>query len=397
MALQALQESNSEPNEPMDDVSDPTAATSPTIQIDGSFDEGGGQILRNASAYSVILRRPISIENIRMKRDRVGLRPQHLTGLQLLQKLSEAAADGLAVGSTTVRFAPSTIRSGEFTADTETAGSIVLLIQSALPVLLFAPPGDSTLDLRGGTHATMAPPLDFFTEVFLPCLKLFAGIPDEVISLEVISRGYYPRGNGRCVLSVRPSLYKTKTGQRHLQAIEILERGDPIGISVRTFTSGRYSKDTTSKRLLAALHAGLAANFPGLAIDLASIADPITGDDAYGCLLVIQTTTGCRIASSCLGTYKTKPEGVANSAISDLVRNWGEGGAVDEHLQDQLIVFGTLAQGVTRVRCGQITAHTRTAMWLAEHVCGVKWTVEPDHGGENNVISCRGLGLEMPL
>jgi len=42
--------------------------------IDGSYGEGGGQILRTAVALSVITGEPIKIINIRAKRSNPGLR-----------------------------------------------------------------------------------------------------------------------------------------------------------------------------------------------------------------------------------------------------------------------------------------------------------------------------------
>ena len=53
--------------------------------IDGSYGEGGGQIIRTAVTLSAITKVPIRIINIRAGRSRPGLRPQHLKGIQLLR------------------------------------------------------------------------------------------------------------------------------------------------------------------------------------------------------------------------------------------------------------------------------------------------------------------------
>src|ERR1051326_1528225 len=49
------------------------------LVIDGSFGEGGGQILRTALSLSLVTGTPIRIEKIRAGRSRPGLLRQHLT------------------------------------------------------------------------------------------------------------------------------------------------------------------------------------------------------------------------------------------------------------------------------------------------------------------------------
>ncbi len=56
------------------------------LEIDGSFGEGGGQIVRTAITLSCIMKQPIIIENIRKNRKNPGLKPQHLTALKILKK-----------------------------------------------------------------------------------------------------------------------------------------------------------------------------------------------------------------------------------------------------------------------------------------------------------------------
>ena len=51
------------------------------LKIDGSFDEGGGQILSSVVSLSAITGKPIEVINIRAKRQNPGLRPQHMLQL----------------------------------------------------------------------------------------------------------------------------------------------------------------------------------------------------------------------------------------------------------------------------------------------------------------------------
>lgn len=185
----------------------------------------GGQILRMAIALSALLRKPVKITNIRAGRKKPGLAAQHLNGIapmfrgesnwnycslfllkfsksnesiilgiELARELCGASAKGLNIGSTEVEFHPNQLKSGEYTADTKTAGygeihlnshdqfhsitiafsnfrSVSLLLQVSLPLILFAG-GPTVLHLKGGTNAEMAPQIDFTTEIFRPNLGI---------------------------------------------------------------------------------------------------------------------------------------------------------------------------------------------------------------------------------
>uniref|UniRef100_A0A914VBW1 RNA 3'-terminal phosphate cyclase n=1 Tax=Plectus sambesii TaxID=2011161 RepID=A0A914VBW1_9BILA len=98
-------------------------ATSAALStIDGSVLEGGGQILRITAGLAAILGKGISVTKIRAGRDKPGLRPQHLNGLQLIANMCDGTLTGGNVQSTEISLQPGTLHSGQFTCDTKTAG-----------------------------------------------------------------------------------------------------------------------------------------------------------------------------------------------------------------------------------------------------------------------------------
>lgn len=76
-------------------------------------------------SLSCLLKKPIHVTKIRAGRDKPGLAPQHLTGIQLVSELCGGTLIGDAVRSTEVTFVPQAIRGGEFTGDTQTAGWVM--------------------------------------------------------------------------------------------------------------------------------------------------------------------------------------------------------------------------------------------------------------------------------
>lgn len=88
-----------------------------------------------------------------------------------------------------------------FVADAHGAGSTMLMLQAALPPLLFCAPAGALLVLRGGTDAAFAPPCDYARLVLAPLLRRF-GIH---LAFEAVRRGFYPRGGGEVrVRALRP-------------------------------------------------------------------------------------------------------------------------------------------------------------------------------------------------
>ena len=137
-----------------------TAPSDRVLIVDGSFGEGGGQILRSSLALSLVTGTPFRIIDIRKRRRRPGLRQQHLTAVRAAATIAQAELEGDEIGSQELSFVPRPTNGGEYTFSIGTAGSTTLVLQTILPALVLAQE-KSKLVLEGGTHNPQSPTFEF--------------------------------------------------------------------------------------------------------------------------------------------------------------------------------------------------------------------------------------------
>jgi len=169
------------------------------ITIDGAYGEGGGAVLRMATALSAVTSKPFKIVNIRSNRPKPGLMPQHCNAVKAVANLSNAEVYGLELGSTELCFEPGFIQAGSYKIDIKTAGSITLILQAFMIPAAFAD-GPVKITIIGGTDVRWSPSIDYLQNVTLPILKLM-GYNAET---RLISRGYYPKGGGILEVKILP-------------------------------------------------------------------------------------------------------------------------------------------------------------------------------------------------
>ena len=91
-------------------LSHPATAGASPVLLDGSFGEGGGQILRTSLSLSALTGRPLRLEKIRAGREKPGLKRQHLTAVKAAAAVCGARVEGAELGSMALAFDPGAIR-----------------------------------------------------------------------------------------------------------------------------------------------------------------------------------------------------------------------------------------------------------------------------------------------
>lgn len=287
------------------------------MTIDGSKGEGGGQVLRTSLAMSAITGRPVEIVNVRAKRKTPGLRRQHLTCLKAAAEVCSAEIEGDEVGSMQVKFRPGKIKSGIYKFEIGTAGSVTLVAQTVLPILLAAD-GESEVTITGGTHVPMSPTWDYFERTFLPQLRRMGAEVDA----RIVKYGFYPAGGGEIVIKIKP----WKTAVRY----ELVGKGALKSELTAAYVANIHPDIATSE--VEIVRKGLSEQA------LASKTETIesVGPGNY-CILELVYDNVTEIASE-VGTFDKSRKAVANTVVSSGKSYLKAGSAADVYLSDQLLL-----------------------------------------------------------
>jgi RNA 3'-terminal phosphate cyclase (ATP) len=327
------------------------------LEIDGSYGEGGGQLLRLAVALSAITGIGVGITHIRARRDKPGLAPQHLAGVQAVGQLCNAKIEGLNLRSQEIAFEPATLRGGEYRFDVGTAGSITLVLQALLPVMLTAPT-PCKVQITGGTDIRRAPAADYLREVLIRLIERLGAR----VTMRVLRRGYYPRGGGELEVTVRPATLASAVFDAcgHSQAIRGVAHvaNLPEHIALRM-------KQSALDRL-------------GVYATQAIIGTQVLGHEAAfgpGGAIVCWAESEHTVLGAARVAERGVPAEVLGEAVGEeLAADLAAGAALDVHAADQMLVYLALAGGglfSTR----SVSLHARTAMWLIEQFLPVAFDI----------------------
>jgi RNA 3'-terminal phosphate cyclase (ATP) len=340
------------------------------IRIDGSYGEGGGQILRTSLALSCVLGRPFEIINIRKERKKPGLQPQHLTAVKAAASISNASCEGAAPSSTALQFHPGTVMGGDHSFDVSerigSAGSTSLILQTILLPLLFTR-RSSSVSIIGGTHVPWSPTCHYLRFVFLPLLSRL-GVN---IDLNIEKWGWYPIGKGMITARVNPA--------KEIKPIRIVERGKLLRMSGISAISN-LPRDIGVRQRTRAIN-WLAQR--GIAAEMEIVSAPSVGK---GTLVFLSAefenvTTGF----DALGAIGKRAEEVADEACQGLFDYLATAGALDPHLADQVLPYLAMAHGTSEFTTSRITRHLLTNIWVIKQFMDVDIQIEGKEGAEGKI------------
>lgn len=342
------------------------------IEIDGSFGEGGGQILRTALSLSCLFQQPFRIFDIRKGRRKPGLMPQHLTAVRAAQAISDADIQGDFRGSIELIFYPNAVKHGDLFFDIGTAGSTMLVLQTLLPALVFSE-GRSRIVLKGGTHVPFSPSFHYVEGIFLRILEQL-GIK---VILTIESYGFYPKGGGMVKAEIFPS--------KGVRCLTVEGRGEIKRLSGHSGVANlSMSIAERQKRAMIERTKPVISDIP-LEVDL--ISAPSIGQGTFIHLLEESEHSVAGFGS--LGERGKKAETVGTEAADEFLRHYRTGMAFDEHLPDQIALYLSLCKEKSVFTTSRITQHLMTNLWCISLFHDFKYEVEGNIGESGKIkINC---------
>jgi RNA 3'-terminal phosphate cyclase (ATP) len=343
------------------------------VEIDGSYGEGGGQILRTSLALALVSGRPLRITRIRAGRSKPGLAAQHLAAVEATRAVCNGRLEGAELGSQDILLEPGDVVPGQYRFEIATAGATSLVLHTLyLPLALAG--GPSELVIRGGTHVAWSPSFHYLRDHWRPALALM-GLDVEI---DIRRAGYYPKGGGEIVARIYPS-ERVKAVKLSRDAPASRRDIAPTHANV-TIVSTRLPSHVAERQTTTARHL----------LEKAGLDVSVEVEEYDG--IAPGTATHVRIPTdlsggmfTSLGERGLPAEKVAARAAEQAIEFASSDAAIDKYLADQLVLPLALAEGTSEYTTSEITQHLVTNADVVSQFLPVDIDVVGDKGAPGRV------------
>lgn len=336
------------------------------LQIDGSMGEGGGQVLRSSLALSILTGQPAHLTNMRARRAKPGLQPQHLQAVRAAAAICGGHVRGAELHSQQLFFEPGDIHPGRYDFDIGTAGSAQLVLQTIFLPLARAK-DSSQVSITGGTHVPNSPCYHYLERQWLPFLQACG----FWARMEMKQAGFYPLGGGKVSAQIR------KTSE--IRPLTLMARGDLQRIRGITAIAN-LDEGIARRQKLQALR-----RLETICLD-SKIETQVLPSVGKGTMLLLQAefehSTCCYFS---LGALGKRAEQVADEAVLELETFLATDGAVDEHLADQLLLPLVFASGPSLLRTARVTQHLLTNAQVIQAFLPARIEIDGQEGQPGNI------------
>ncbi len=337
------------------------------IKIDGSYGEGGGQILRSTVSLSAITGKAIEVTNIRARRKNPGLRPQHAIAVRVVADMFHANVENLKIGADWIRFNPLSekFQDSMIKIDVGSAGSIPMILQTVIPAVSLSNKSLS-IEITGGTDVKNSPTTDYFRYIVMEAYRNI-GIK---FSIEVLKRGYYPKGGG----IVKARIWPCKTPDTlDLINTRLLK---PKIANVCCQLPKHVAERQISSALLKLEKNGIQCN--NYSSSFVTSLSP-----GSSILVYSESDFGPYIGGDCIGERGKIAENVGAEAAERFLESYLANVPIDFNLADMLVLPLSLAKGESQYRIGKVTEHLKTNLYIVSVMTGCQYQIKP---AENSYI-----------
>lgn len=331
------------------------------LEINGSMGEGGGQVLRTSLSLSALTGQPFRLTNIRGKRAKSGLRPQHLTAVRAVAAICDAEVTGDEINSRELTFAPQVKpKGGDYTFDVAdsgkggSAGSVTLILHAVLWPLLFADKPSHVI-LRGGTFVPFSPPYHYTAEVARPAFSRLGA----TFTTKLNAWGWNPSGGGEIEAQIEPI--------DQLEAVEEWTIGLDDWRVVHGVAAATNLRAHIPQRMVKRTKSLLSQD--GLTTEVSTVRERGRGPGSGLCLWITQA------GFASLGKKNISAQKVAETTTNELLDYMENGADMDKYLADQLLLPLALANGRSEFITDKLTLHTTTNADLLRQWLNVEITI----------------------